>query len=85
MKPSSALTVLDLFFVLLSVSVMQPARAETDEYLKGYLDALLDQQFPDNTISVLALHMERREAILTTHGCIKKTQQDAIEIGRAHV
>ncbi len=70
MKHSSVPTVLGLLVALLALPVMQPARAETDDYLKGYLDALLDQQFPDHDISVLTLHMERREAILTTHGCI---------------
>lgn len=79
MKPSRAFAVPSLFFSLLAVSAPHPVRAETDDYLKGYLDALLDQQFPGNSVSVLALHMERSEATLTMHGCIEKTQQQAIE------
>jgi hypothetical protein len=79
MKHFNSLRLLHLFFALLAVSVTLSTRAETDEYLKGYLDALLDQQFPDTDISVLTLHMERREAILTMHGCISKTQQQEIE------
>lgn len=79
MKQPKLLAVLMLSFAALAVSLPRFARAETDEYLKGYLDALLDQQFPDNAVSVLGLHMERLEAILTTHGCLQKAQQQAIE------
>ncbi len=79
MKHFRSLTVPSLFIALLTVCVLRPAHAESDDYLKGYLDALLDQQFPDTKVSVLTLHMERQEAILTTHGCINKSQQQAIE------
>ncbi len=79
MKPFSPLPISCLCIALWLVFATYPVQAESVDYLKGYLDALLDQQFPDNSVSVLALHMERYEAVLTTHGCLDKTHQQAIE------
>jgi Protein of unknown function (DUF1207) len=66
-------------FALLALFAMPPALADSDDYLKGYLDALLDLQFPDNTVAVSALRHERGEAVLATHGCTVPEQRKIIE------
>jgi len=52
-----------ILFALLALFAIPPALADSDDYLKGYLDALLDLQFPDNTVAVSALRHERGEAV----------------------
>ncbi len=56
-----------------------PAAAEEAEYIRGYVEALLDTRFPEAKVSVLTLDAERRETVLTARDCLTAEQRQDIE------
>ncbi len=55
------------------------AAAEEADYIRGYVEALLETRFPDVTVSLLTVDGERREVVLVARGCVPAAERRQIE------
>lgn len=66
-------------FAVIAMALPVCAAAEEADYVRGYLDALLDARFPDAQVTLLALDAERRQAVLSAPECVTAEQRQEIE------